>query len=84
MMKAMFAGQLKKAVQDAGYDLVTDTEKNSVEVAENAHTERYKHLRFRTLCAIALALPVAVIGMFFMDMPYANWIMWILSTPVIF
>ena len=77
-------GQLKKAVQDAGYDLVTDTEKNSVEVAENAHTERYKHLRFRTLCAIALALPVAVIGMFFMDMPYANWIMWILSTPVIF
>lgn len=77
-------GQLKKAVQDAGYDLVTDTEKNSVEVAENVHTERYKHLRFRTLCAIALALPVAVIGMFFMDMPYANWIMWILSTPVIF
>ena len=76
--------RLKQAVQDAGYDLVTDTEKNSVEVAESAHTERYRHLRFRTLCAIALALPVAVIGMFFMNMPYADWIMWILSTPVVF
>ncbi|MFA7445598.1 MAG: copper-translocating P-type ATPase, partial [Flavobacteriaceae bacterium] len=25
-----------------------------------------------------------VIGMFFMDMPYANWIMWFLSTPMLF
>ena len=75
---------LKKAVQDAGYDLVTDTGKNSAEIAEDAHTQRYRDLRFRTICAIALSLPVAIIGMFFMDMPYANWIMWILSTPVVF
>ena len=75
---------LKKAVQDAGYDLVTDARKNSAEIAEDAHTQRYRELRFRTICAIALSLPVAVIGMFFMDMPYANWTMWILSTPVVF
>ena len=75
---------LKKAVQDAGYDLVTDAGKNSAEIAEDAHTQRYRELRFRTICAIALSLPVAVIGMFFMDMPYANWTMWILSTPVVF
>ena len=75
---------LKKAVQDAGYDLVTDTGKSSAEIAEDAHTQRYRDLRFRTICAIALSLPVAIIGMFFMNMPYANWIMWILSTPVVF
>lgn len=75
---------LKKAVRDAGYDLVTDTGGNSVEMAESAHTQRYRDLRFRTICAISLALPVAVIGMFFMKMPYADWIMWILSTPVVF
>ena len=62
-------GALRKAVQDAGYDLVTDTGKDSAQIAEDAHTRRYRDLRFRTLCAIALALPVAVIGMFFMDMP---------------
>ena len=77
-------GALRRAVQDAGYDLVTDTGKDSVQIAEDAHTRRYRDLRFRTLCAIALALPVAVIGMFFMDMPYAGWTMWILSTPVVF
>ena len=77
-------GALRRAVQDAGYDLVTDTRKDCVQIAEDAHTRRYRDLRFRTLCAIALALPVAVIGMFFMDMPYAGWTMWILSTPVVF
>ena len=76
--------ELKKAVQDAGYDLVTDTGKDRAQIAEEAHTQRYRDLRFRTLCAITFALPVAVIGMFFMDMPYADWIMWILSTPVVF
>ena len=34
--------------------------------------------------ALKKAVQVAVIGMFFMDMPYANWTMWILSTPVVF
>ena len=29
-------------------------------------------------------MPVMVIGMFFMDMPYANLIMWLFSTPVVF
>lgn len=32
---------------------------------------------------MALSLPVAVIGMFFMDMPLANPIMWLLATPVL-
>lgn len=76
--------KLRKAVQEAGYDLVADTEKDSAEIAENARTQRYRKLRFRTACAIALSLPVAVIGMFLMDMPYAGWVMWILSTPVVF
>lgn len=32
---------------------------------------------------MALSLPVAVIGMFFMDIPLANPIMWLLATPVL-
>lgn len=31
-----------------------------------------------------LSIPVVVIGMFFMNMPFANEIMWFLSTPVLF
>jgi Cu2+-exporting ATPase len=41
-------------------------------------------LKKRTIAALILSAPVVVIGMFLMDIPYANWIMLTLSTPVIF
>src|SRR5690606_9028693 len=40
-------------------------------------------LKTKTIWAVLLSLPVVVIGMFFMDMPYANEIMWLFSTPVV-
>ena len=75
---------MKQAVQKAGFDLLIDTTKEAEKEAEDAHDAHYKQLKFRTTWAIILSLPVAIIGMFFMDMPYANYIMWILSTPVVF
>ena len=75
---------LRKAVQDAGYDLLTGRDDNVADEALQAHRKRYKELRQRTVWAIILSLPIAVIGMFFMDMPYADVIMWALSTPVVF
>lgn len=81
---ACTAESLQKAVQDAGYDLLVQKDGNAADEAEKAHDERYAQLKSRTIWAIALSLPVAVIGMFFMDMPYAEYIMWALSTPVVF
>lgn len=71
--------QMRKAVQDAGYDLATDST-----VKQPDEEENIRSLRRRTIWAMALSLPVAVIGMFFMDMPYADIIMCVLSTPVVF
>ena len=79
------SGDLRNAVQDAGYDLLCDNSGCDVaDEAEKAHAERYAALKRRTIWAIALSLPIAVIGMFFMDIPYANEIMFVLSTPVVF
>ena len=75
---------LRKAVQDAGYDLLTDKDEDIADKAQKAHDKRYTQLRRRTIWAIALALPTAVIGMFFMDAPYMKIIMWLLATPVVF
>lgn len=75
---------LQKAVQDAGYDLLIGQDKHKLEEAEQAHDKRYAALKFRTVWAIALSCPVVVVGMFFMDMPYANLLMWAFSTPVVF
>ena len=75
---------LKKAVRDAGYDLLVDRGADMEDEAEKARRKRYVSLRRRTVWAILLSLPVAVTGMFFMDWPYANLVMWVLSTPVVF
>ena len=75
---------LKQAVQAAGYDLLIQQGRNTLEEAEQAHDKKYRALKFRTTWAIILSVPIVIIGMFFMDMPYANLIMWALSTPIIF
>ncbi|NGM62742.1 copper-translocating P-type ATPase [Sphingobacterium sp. SGG-5] len=77
------AAKLQKAVQSVGYDLLLEDESTQQETLENIHQEKFKKLKTRTVAAIILALPVVIIGMFFMDMPYGNEIMWIFSTPVV-
>ncbi|HRQ51466.1 MAG TPA: cation transporter, partial [Agriterribacter sp.] len=76
--------QLKAALQGIGYDLVIDEAEDAKDALEALQQKQYKALRAKTVAAGALSLPVVIIGMFFMDMPYANYIMWVLSTPVIF
>lgn len=77
------AQALKIAMQGIGYDLLIDeTDQAKDELAE-IHRLKFKDLKQRTIAAIVLSVPTVIIGMFFMNIPYANYIMWILSTPVI-
>ncbi|WP_295124370.1 heavy metal translocating P-type ATPase [uncultured Chitinophaga sp.] len=73
---------LQTAVRSIGYDLLIDTE-NRQEKQAAAQQAHYQQLKTRTVWAIVLSLPVVIIGMFFMNMPYANWIMLALSAPVV-
>lgn len=75
---------LQKAVRDAGYDLLAGHGADEAGEAEKARMEKYRSLKKRTVWAAVLSLPVFVVGMFFMDMPYAGYLMWALSTPVVF
>lgn len=74
---------LRKAVQSIGYDLLIEEDSLAAETLETIQSDHYRKLKNRTSWAIGLALPLVVIGMLFMDMPYANEIMWALSTPVV-
>lgn len=74
---------LRNVIRGIGYDLVIDTH-NREQVQEQAQLDHYKSLKKRTFASLILSAPVVLIGMFLMDMPYANWIMLVLSTPVIF
>ena len=74
---------LQNTVRSIGYDLVIDKE-NQLEVKEESQRRHYQHLKQRTIWSAVLSLPIVFIGMFFMNMPYGNWIMLILATPVVF
>jgi Cu2+-exporting ATPase len=73
---------LKKSVQAVGYDLILDTANAQVKQAE-LKTAHVQSLKNNVVWASILTAPVVVIGMFFMEMPYANWIMLALTTPVL-
>ncbi len=77
------ASKLQKAVQSAGYDLLVEDESKQQETLETIHAQKYQMLKNKTIWALVLSLPVVIIGMFFMNMPYGNEIMWLFSTPVV-
>jgi len=74
---------LQKAVRSIGYDLLLEEGDTRVEALEAIGRERFISLRRKTVLAVLLSLPVVVIGMFFMNMPYADELMWLFATPVV-
>lgn len=77
--------ELQKIVRDGGYDLLLEEyAKANAEKLEEEQRQKYLSLKKRTIWAILLSLPVMIIGMFFMHMPYADLIMFLFSTPVVF
>jgi Cu2+-exporting ATPase len=83
--------QLKTALQSVGYDLMIDESEEAKDALEDLQAEKFKSLKNKTYGAIVLSIPLVIIGMFFMNLPtgqtglpYANYIMWALATPVVF
>ena len=73
--------ELQKAVESAGYELVVENTEDT-DQADRLQREEFLALKRKTIGAIVLAVPVFVIGMFFMHMPYGNWIMLAFTIPV--
>src|SRR5690554_489174 len=77
------AEKLQKAVQAVGYDLLIESEDTQKETLEAIHEKNYRSLKQKTTWAVILSIPLVIIGMFYMDMPYANEIMLVLATPIV-
>ena len=75
--------KLKVALQGIGYDLMIDDSEEAKDALEEVHEKKFETLRKRTIGSIALSIPLVLIGMIFMNIPYANYIMWTLATPVV-
>lgn len=74
---------LKKAVQSIGYDIIID-EENSEALREEAQREHFIKVRNNTIGSAVFSVPLVIIAMVFMNMPYANFIMMALASPVVF
>ncbi len=75
--------EMKKRIRSIGYDIILD-ETNSQELKEEAQHNYLRKIRINTIGAAALSIPVFTLAMFFTNLPYANYIMMILATPVVF
>ena len=75
---------LKAAVQNAGYDLLIKGQEEEADEVEKAHADRFRNLKRRTIGAIVLAIPIMVLSMVFMHIDWVNYVVWLLSTPVVF
>lgn len=74
---------MQSVIRSIGYDLVIEKEQ-AAEVVEKSEQDRYKKLKIHTLWAAILSIPLMIISMWGMDIPYAGLLMWILATPVVF
>lgn len=77
------ARSLQKATQAIGYDLFIDEAKQAQESLESINQKKLDALKTKTTWTIILSVPVVIIGMFFMQIPYANEIMFLFTTPVV-
>jgi len=74
----------KQTIQSIGYDLVIEDNKSSSDELEKHNQNEYQKLRKRTILSIIFSVPIVLIGMVFINIPFADFIMWALATPVVF
>lgn len=74
---------MQKALQSVGYDLILE-EEGAKEKQEAVQQNNYQQLKKRMIASSILALPVVIIGMFFMHMPNGNYYMMALTAPILF
>ncbi|MFT3884037.1 MAG: heavy metal translocating P-type ATPase [Flavobacteriales bacterium] len=74
---------LRSTVQGIGYDLLLSEEREASAELEDLQRQRMASLKKRLLASLALSIPLVIVGMFLMHEPWANPVMWVLSTPVV-
>ena len=86
--KVITAADIKKAVQDAGYDLIVvdgdDSDDEADSEAERLQEDYLRSLKRDMRLAVILALLVMLLGMGFGDFPGKGFVLWALATPVVF
>jgi Cu2+-exporting ATPase len=76
--------KMKKVIQEIGYDLSVTEDENNQKLTEEHSASQLRQLTKRIIWAVLLSVPLVTIGMFLHNIPYANYILWALTTPILF
>lgn len=77
--------EIKKKGKDIGYDILIGTSEQTDKQFEEQEAKRLKTLQSKLILSVGFSLPVFIMSMFFMGVvPYENWIMLVLTLPVLF
>ncbi|HEX2900173.1 MAG TPA: cation transporter, partial [Bacteroidia bacterium] len=77
--------KFRQAIQAIGYDLiVSEAPGEAATIVEDLQRQKLGSLRNRMVFSLVLSVPLVLIGMVFMHLPFANYIMWALATPIVF
>lgn len=75
---------MDQVLQSIGYGLIIeDDEDEAIAEQEKIQHERYRRLKNNAIYTGILTTPIVALGMFFMDWPNANYIMFALTIPVL-
>ncbi len=74
--------EMMKAVDHIGYKLV-ETDELTFEEEDAREKKKLRRMQFNALMSLSFSVPIVIIAMIFHDIPYANWIMLVLSLPVL-
>jgi len=72
----------RKALRDIGYDLADDPARDAEKMQEQEQ-ERLRKSRLKTFLSVSFSIPVVIIAMAFHHNPALNWVMMLLTLPVL-
>ncbi len=79
------ADLLQQQIRQGGYDLIVENREEDARALQEAYQHTYfESIKRDTIWSAVLTTPVVVLGMFWMDFPNANYLMMLLSAPVVF
>ena len=76
-------GEIRAAVLSGGYDLIVEEENLREERQEEAQQQHYRKLKRQVIGAWIFAVPMLLLSMVFMHVPYSNEIQLLLTLPVL-
>ena len=74
---------LNASIESLGYKLIVNNKSYNPEDTDKQEVDKLKKARQKAIFSILFASPIFIISMFFRNIPYSSWLMFILTVPVI-